>query len=146
MQNKHALKKTAVSLVLLIATVVVVWSRMGAAPVPPASDQVLANAFANRISDLQVAGAGLVVRLLRDDNEGSRHQRFLLEISNGQTLLVAHNIDLAPRIDDLKVGDSVSFFGEYEWNAQGGVIHWTHQDPAGRHPDGWLEHGGRRYQ
>ena len=84
--------------------------------------------------------------MLRDDLKGSRHQRFLLRLSNDQTLLVAHNIDLAPRIDGLRVGDSVSFYGEYEWNDEGGVIHWTHHDPAGRHADGWLRHEGRMYQ
>ena len=36
-----------------------------------------------------------------------------------------------PRIADVKVGDTVSFFGEYVWNEQGGLIHWTHHDPAG---------------
>ena len=94
----------------------------------------------------QVSGSGKVVRILSDDNEGSRHQRFILGLSSGQTLLVAHNIDLAPRISSLQTGDTVKFYGEYETNSQGGVIHWTHHDPQGRHVAGWLEHEGRRYQ
>jgi Protein of unknown function (DUF3465) len=94
----------------------------------------------------QVGGTGTVTRILSDDNEGSRHQRFILRLATGRTLLVAHNIDLAPRVPSLKEGDTVSFYGEYEPNAQGGVIHWTHRDPAGRHTAGWLEHEGRRYQ
>ncbi len=94
----------------------------------------------------QVTGSGTVLRILADDNEGSRHQRFTLEMSSGQTLLVAHNIDLAPRIPSLSTGDTVEFYGEYETNPQGGVIHWTHHDPRGRHPAGWLEHRGQRYQ
>ncbi len=97
-------------------------------------------------SGQQVKGSGRVVRILADDNEGSRHQRFILEMSPGQTLLVAHNIDLAPRISSLSTGDTVEFYGEYETNPQGGVIHWTHHDPQGRHVAGWLEHRGRRYQ
>jgi Protein of unknown function (DUF3465). len=50
--------------------------------------------FAQRLSSVQVQGAGIVSRLLSDDNEGSRHQRFILELPSGHTLLVAHNIDL----------------------------------------------------
>ena len=94
----------------------------------------------------QVRGTGTVSQLLSDDNEGSRHQRFILQLSSGRTLLVAHNIDLAPRISSLSEGDTVSFYGEYEPNDQGGVIHWTHHDPRGSHPGGWLEHKGRRYE
>ena len=94
----------------------------------------------------QVRGSGTVTRVLADDNEGSRHQRFIVELSPGRTLLIAHNIDLAPRIPSLRSGDTVSFFGEYEWNDRGGVIHWTHHDPRGSHVGGWLEHKGRRYQ
>lgn len=94
----------------------------------------------------QVSGSGTVERVLSDDNEGSRHQRFILRLSSGRTLLVAHNIDLAPRVAPLRTGDTVSFYGEYEPNDRGGVIHWTHHDPQGRHPDGWLEHKGQRYQ
>jgi Protein of unknown function (DUF3465) len=94
----------------------------------------------------QVSGTGTVSRILSDDNDGSRHQRFILKLSSGRTLLIAHNIDLAPRLSSLREGDTVSFYGEYEPNDKGGVIHWTHSDPQGRHTPGWLEHNGRRYQ
>ena len=67
-------------------------------------------------------------------------------MSNGQTLLVAHNIDLAPRIEGLRTGDTVEFYGEYEWNPKGGVIHWTHHAPNNDHVGGWLRHAGRTYQ
>lgn len=113
------------------------------------SDQDLrsiAEAYRSQRSDVQVRGAGTVKKVLRDDLDGSRHQRFLLRLENNQTLLVAHNIDLAPRIDGLRKGDQVEFYGEYEWNNQGGVLHWTHHDPGGRHPGGWLKHQGRTYQ
>lgn len=110
------------------------------------TDQVLAAAFDNQQSNVQVQGSGHVSRVLPDDNEGSRHQRFLVRLASGQTLLIAHNIDLASRVDSLQAGDAVEFYGEYEWNAKGGVIHWTHRDPGGRHVDGWIKHNGRTYQ
>lgn len=97
-------------------------------------------------SGQQVSGSGTVIRILADDNDGSRHQRFILQLSSGRTLLIAHNIDLAPRIAALGTGDTVRFYGEFEPNPQGGLIHWTHRDPQGHHVGGWLEHRGRRYQ
>ncbi len=111
-------------------------------------DSVLARAFRNRTSNLQVKGSGRVQKILSDDTQGSRHQRFILKLGSGQTLLIAHNIDLAPRINSLRVGDAVDFYGEYEWNSKGGVIHWTHHDPPGgsRHVGGWLKHKGRVYK
>jgi hypothetical protein len=110
------------------------------------TDAVLAQAFRSQQSNLQVEGVGVVIKLLPDDNRGSRHQRFLLRLNSGQTLLIAHNIDLAAKIDNLRAGDSVAFYGEYEWSHKGGTLHWTHHDPAGRHVAGWLKHGDRVYQ
>ncbi|EHH91402.1 DUF3465 domain-containing protein, partial [Vibrio cholerae] len=108
-----------------------------------ANDAVLQQAYQSQQSDLQVQGFGQVVKVLPDDNDGSKHQKFILKLNSGQTLLVAHNIDLAPRIPNLKVGDSVEFYGEYEWNKKGGVLHWTHKDPQNRHAHGWLKHNGQ---
>ena len=110
------------------------------------SDQRLARAFDQHEGALQIEGTGTVTRLLSDDNDGRRHQRFILELETGQTILIAHNIDLAPRIISLEVGDEVSFFGEYEWNPKGGTIHWTHRDPNRHHTAGWIKHEGRVYQ
>jgi hypothetical protein len=110
-------------------------------------DQVLqAQKFTRSDANTQVRGSGVVIRLLSDDRDGSQHQRFIISLASGQTLLVAHNIDLAPRINSLSLGDRVEFFGEYEWNKKGGVIHWTHHDPDGSHIDGWVKHKGKLYQ
>lgn len=109
-------------------------------------DAAVARAWERRASGVQLEGHGTVIKVLPDDNDGSRHQRFLLKLRSGATLLIAHNIDLAPRIDALQRGDEVAYFGQYEWNPRGGVIHWTHHDPSGRHVDGWLKHKGQIYQ
>jgi hypothetical protein len=92
---------------------------------------------------VEVETGGRVVRLLPDDRQGSPHQRFLLRVGGGMTVLVAHNLDLASRVS-VAPGDSVELRGEYEWNPKGGVIHWTHPDPAGRHEEGWIRQAVRR--
>ena len=106
----------------------------------------LGEAIANRRNDVMVHESGRVVKLLADDNEGSRHQRFLVRLAGGEAVLVAHNVDVGRRVDPLRVGDAVEFAGEFEWNDLGGVIHWTHHDPAGRHPDGWVKANGRTFR
>ena len=116
----------------------------GGAAAPTAD--AIERAFAERRSDVQVEGDGVVVKVLPDDDDGSRHQKFILRLPSGQTVLVAHNIDLAPRVPSLAEGDRIGFFGEYEWNDRGGVVHWTHHDPAGRHVGGWLRRGNKKYE
>jgi mRNA-degrading endonuclease HigB of HigAB toxin-antitoxin module len=110
------------------------------------SDDALLAAFENRQSNIQIQGSGEVAHILPDDNFKSRHQRFILNVASGQTLLIAHNIDLAKRIESIELGDHVEFYGEYEWNPKGGVIHWTHHDPKGSHVSGWIKHQGQIYQ
>ncbi|NUG23754.1 DUF3465 domain-containing protein [Acinetobacter lactucae] len=103
-------------------------------------------AYEQRQSNVQVRGSGRVKAILRDDNDGARHQKFILVLKNGLSILVAHNIDLAPKIPNLKKDDAVEFYGEYEYNPKGGVLHWTHRDPKNRHESGWLKHDGQVYQ
>ncbi len=141
-------------IVLLAIGIAVLGGRLQLTPQAPITSTAttvsdsgaIAAAFRNRAEDLDVTGSGKVTRVLADDNDGSRHQRFILELSDGHTVLIAHNIDLAPRLDDLRRGDRVAFKGVYEWNDRGGVVHWTHHDPQGRRAGGWLEHDGRRYE
>lgn len=110
-----------------------------------AESMTVEQAYSQQKSDVQIEGEGVVIKVLPDDTKGSQHQRFILKLASGQTLLVAHNIDLAPRIPNLKNGDRVAFYGEYEWNKKGGVVHWTHHDPRGKHVGGWLKHNEKIY-
>lgn len=110
------------------------------------SDELLAELFVNHKSNLQVYGTGIVISILPDDRDGSHHQRFIIELKSKQTLLITHNIDLSTRIFALSINDRIEFFGEYEWNAKGGVIHWTHHDPLEIHVNGWIYHNNIIYQ
>lgn len=104
-----------------------------------------ARAFREQRSGVWLETAGEVIRILADDTKGSRHQRFIIQVDGGPTLLVSHNIDLAPR-PDLAEGDRIEARGLYEWNDRGGVLHWTHHDPDGRRQGGWIRHEGRVFE
>ncbi len=133
---------------LFIASVFLLWTfSFGTPESEPelTSLSVIADAFSNCRSDIQVRQEGTIIAVLSDDTVGDRHQRIIIRLGNDQTLLIAHNIDLAPRVPNPSTGKTLGFYGEYEWNDEGGVIHWTHEDPDGEHIDGWLEYEGERY-
>jgi len=89
--------------------------------------------------------SGVVVKIFPDDLKGSRHQKFSVRLKNHKTVLVIHNIDIAGKIHSLKVGDKVEFMGQYQWNSHGGMVHWTHHDPNGQSPGGWIKHKDKLY-
>ena len=104
--------------------------------------------FAAHRSGEVVEITGRVVKLLEDDDEGDRHQRFLLQVGEQPLLvLVAHNIDIGQRVP-VTEGDPLRLRGEYEWSEKGGVLHWTHRNPARnpQHESGFIELGGKRYE
>jgi hypothetical protein len=102
--------------------------------------------FDQHTNDEWVEGSGRVVRLLADDDdEEGAHQRFVLRTPAGQSLLIAHNLDVAPRVP-LGMADRIGFRGIYEWNDLGGTVHWTHHDPRGLEEGGWVEYRRRRYR
>lgn len=113
---------------------------------PRGPSDELERLIAERRSGVMVESEGQIVAVLPDDREGSRHQRLLVRLASGGTVLIAHNIDLAPRLASPDKGDRISFKGQYEWNEKGGVIHWTHHDPDRRHEAGWLRHRGQTYE
>ena len=121
---------------------------------PPRTEQaagdggasIVADAYRKKKSDVILEGHGEVTKLLADDLVGDRHQKWIVKFSNGQTVLFAHNIDVAPRVP-LREGDTVQFRGEYEYNDRGGVIHWTHRDNRNRPGrGGWIIHDSKKYE
>jgi hypothetical protein len=111
-----------------------------------ADSNAIDRAFEGRNSDLIVAASATVIAVLPDDTIGDAHQRILTRLDSGLTLLLSHNIDLAPRVHRPQTGAAIAFKGEYEYNPKGGVVHWTHRDPKGWHEDGWVDYAGERYQ
>ena len=103
-------------------------------------------AFAEHRSGIEVTAQASVTRLLADDTGPSgTHQRFIVQVAgSAQTLLIDNNVDIGKRVP-LATGDDVVVHGEYVWNDQGGLIHFTHHDPAHTHEDGWIEVKGVRY-
>jgi hypothetical protein len=132
------------------------WLRQPGVEAPPASlaregaptpgEDAAETAFRDRADGRVIQVQGEITRTLADDRDGSRHQRFIMRTVSGISLLVAHNIDIAPRLDGLARGDALNLQGEYVWNDQGGLMHWTHHDPGGNHRGGYIEWRGRRYQ
>ena len=104
----------------------------------------MSNPYAKADTGRWIEDTGYVRRLLADDDDGSHHQRFVIRLSNGQTLLVAHNTDVAGRIP-LSLGDRIRFRGIYEWNDLGGLVHWTHHDPLGMEDGGWVQYRRKLY-
>jgi hypothetical protein len=104
----------------------------------PTTGSTVAAAYRDHLDHVWVEDFGSVERLLRDDTKRPRHQRFVVRVTGGGTILIAHNIDLAPRVP-CKKGDAVRFRGEYIWSEQGGTVHWTHRDPqGGKESGGWI--------
>lgn len=88
----------------------------------------------------------LVVKLLRNDNKGARHQRWIIQIENGVTITVVHNIDIAEKIP-LSVGDTIEVAGELVFGdrKKDPLLHWTHEDPRGKRIAGYVILNGKRY-
>ncbi len=105
----------------------------------------IAQLYAQKQSDTMVEFEARVDRILADDTEDIPHQRFILKLDNGHSILIAHNLDLAERVP-VDEWDLVRVRGEYEFNPQGGVVHWTHRDPGLGIKHGWIEHRGMRYE
>ncbi len=131
-------------LLLLAGLLLLAWAARQFAT-PGDGETAIAAAFREHRSGLMVEAEGTVERLLADDRQGSAHQRLIVRLTAGQTVLVSHNIDLAPRVPATP-GDRLAFRGQYEWNDRGGVVHWTHDDPQGRRQGGWLRHDDRTYR
>jgi hypothetical protein len=137
MPNSANRRSAAVALALLALT--------GCTPGP--DDEAVCRAFHAGTSAFEVVADGRVVSLLGTNaGPSGAHEGFLLHLGSGcdLTLRVETNVGFTGPIP-LHVGENVVVKGEYEYEALGGVIHWTHRETHGRHPSGYVEAAGRYY-
>lgn len=112
----------------------------------PNDDGGIAELFRKKQSDTWVEATGTIKKMLPDDTDGDKHQRFIVKLSTNIEILIAHNIDTAPRVPAGE-GDAISFRGEYEWTEKGGTVHFTHAPKFSRKtPGGWIDYKGKRYE
>jgi hypothetical protein len=100
-------------------------------------------------SRVEVTAEGSVARVfgVREGPSGM-HEGFLLHLrgsaGHGLSVKVEDNTDITGPIP-LQPGDELELRGEYIYNDLGGLIHYTHHDPSGRHAGGYIQVGGKTY-
>ena len=119
---------------------------VGCSGTPQPDDRAIAQDYRQHRSQVEVTADGTVVGVLADRSGPSGpHQRFIIRLGAFDlTLLIDHNLSIARRAP-VRVGDRVIVHGEYVWNAQGGLIHFTHHDPQGTHEGGFIQDDGQTY-
>jgi len=109
-------------------------SRIGCASV--------ATAYRDHRAFLWLTLAAHAVEVLPDSFGRYQHQRFLIRCRTGQQVLIVNDVTVGQRVP-VKPGDPVAVRGEYIWNRQGGLIHFTHSSAGGE--QGWILQGDHVY-
>ncbi len=121
-----------------------------AAPTDTSSNGAVYDAWRFHRSRVEVTANGAIARIFgaREGPSGT-HLGFLLHLAgsegHGLTVRVEDNLDLTGPIP-LDEGEAAIVRGEYIYDSRGGLIHYTHRDPRGRHDAGYVQAGGRIYQ
>ena len=102
-----------------------------------------ARTFRSHLSGVWLTAEGQVTRVLADSEGRFRHQRFILRCRSGQTLLIVNDVSIGQRAP-VTVGHEVVVRGQYVWNRQGGLVHFTHHAQAGG-DGGWILYRGKVY-
>jgi hypothetical protein len=102
--------------------------------------------FQGHRSNVEVTADGSVLTLFPDRQSSTGiHEQFILRLAGSDiTVEVEHNISIGARVP-LTEGDRLIVHGEYIWNAKGGLIHFTHHDPQGKHEAGYIKDKGQTY-
>lgn len=109
-------------------------------------------AFEQKVSDVPVTIQGRVTKILTDDTGDTPHQRFIVEVHSGHTILIAHNLQRAYRVP-INLSDRIEVHGSYVWNKYGGILHNTHHyagecvgSKCTPHEDGWINYAGQKIE
>jgi hypothetical protein len=116
-------------------------------PEQPDNAQICA-LYSSGASGDEVIGRGTVAAVLGTSNGPSgEHEGFLLKLHGQCDLLlrIETNTSIIGPVP-LHEGENLIVKGQYENDPTGGVVHWTHHDPAGRHVAGYILAGGKLYQ
>lgn len=104
--------------------------------------------YASGSGGVEVIAQGTVLGILGTRGGPSgEHEGFLLKLNEQCDLLlrVETNVDITGPVP-LQTGEVVTVKGQFEDDPEGGVIHWTHHDPSGRHVSGYVEADGKIYE
>jgi hypothetical protein len=118
-----------------------------AVPAQSADNGAVCSAYQAGRSRVEVVAGGTVTRVFGTRaGRTSPHEGFLMRLNSGCSveIRVEANTDFTGEFP-LRNGDAVIVKGEYEYYARGGVIHWTHRDPRGRHEGGFIQTAGKTY-
>lgn len=153
--NKH-LNKLVVAFILAWAVVIfgLNYKSSDVEPAIPKQKEVTMNSNAEIVAAIKksaplkyvIVTNAKVVKLLTDDKNGPLHQRWIMEIENGLTITVFHNVNIAERVP-LAEGSYVTAAGELEYGDKwkDPIMHWTHEDPQGRRKAGYVIFNGTTY-
>ena len=115
-----------------------------------AQNRLVYDAWRSQRSHVEVTASGSVARIFGIHvGPSGAHEGFLLHLAGaegrGLTVRVEDNVDLTGPLD-LAEGQSVEVRGEYIFDPRGGIVHYTHRDPRGRHAAGYVRVGDKFYQ
>src|SRR5579871_4354653 len=135
--------------VLAAAVVAAVLTGCAGGGSPDAGNAAVYDAWRAQRSTVEVTATGSVARILGTQlGRSGEHEGFLLHLrgpeGHGLSVKVEDNVDITGPIP-LQTGDDVEVRGEYIYDPRGGILHYTHHDPRGRHSSGYVKVRGRLY-
>jgi hypothetical protein len=113
---------------------------------PGPNDVAVCAALRQQRSGVEVIADGTVAYVPTYAAPSGEHEGFFIRLRSGcaATLRVETNTAFTGPIP-LRVGERVIVKGEFDYDADGGVIHWTHRAFGSHHASGYVEAGGRFY-